>query len=432
MNDDNLQNDPEHRRRVENFRLNITDDAFGDLPDLPADDGENANQVIHSYSDPKAAEKAKNIPKATEEKAEKAHRLRNREKRRGNRFFYRMVWLIMILISAGLLSLFSITGINDMLAVGREEVNVTVEVPKNATTAQVADILNNVGAIHDETFFKLYAKLTKADGRYSNGSFQLKTNMDYEAIINKLQSSTNRVDIVKVTIPEGKNALEISDLLEKNGVCTAKEFLDVVNSSKLDSSFEIVKAISNPKGRYYKLEGYLFPDTYNFYKDEDPVQVVQKMVSNCNKKLTKEIRNRISTQKMTIDQALTLASLIQAEAASKDDMYNISSIFQNRLASGGKDDLDRLRSDPTTYYPYRNKAAVPSNIRDTYKSKYDTYTIKGLPAGPICNPGAEAIDAALNPADTSYYYFFHDPKGVPHYAKTSAQNVANQKKYGIK
>lgn len=432
MNDDNLQNDPEYRRRVENFRLNITDDALGDLPDLPADDGENANQVIHSYSDPKAAEKAKNIPQAAEEKAEKAHRLRNHEKRRGNRFFYRMVWLIMVLILAGLLSLFSITGINDMLAVGREEVNVTVEIPKNATSAQVADILNNVGAIHDETFFKLYAKLTKADGRYSNGSFQLKTNMDYEAIINKLQSSTNRVDVVKVTIPEGKNALEISDLLEKNGICTAKEFLDVVNSSKLDSSFEIVKAISNPKDRYYKLEGYLFPDTYNFYKDEDPLQVVQKMVGNCNKKLTKEIRNRISTQKMTIDQALTLASLVQAEAASKDDMYNISSIFQNRLASGGKDDLDRLRSDPTTFYPYRNKAAVPSDVRDTYKSKYDTYTIKGLPAGPICNPGAEAIDAALNPASTSYYYFFHDPKGVPHYAKTNAQNVTNQKKYGIK
>lgn len=430
MNDDNLQNDPSRREKVENFHLHISDDALAGAPDLPAE--EETAQALHSYSDPRAAEQAKNAPGAADSRSEKIHRLRNREKRRGNRFFYRMVWLIMVLILAGLLSLFAITGINDMLAVGREEVNVTVEIPKDATSAQVADILDKAGAIHDETFFKLYAKLTKADGHYTKGSFQLKTNMDYEALITKLQSSANRVDIVKVTIPEGRNALEISVLLEKNGVCTAKEFLDVVNSSKVDGDFEIVKAISNPKDRYYKLEGYLFPDTYNFYKDEDPLQVVEKMVANCNKKLTKEIRNKITTEKMTIDQVLTMASMIQAEAANKQDMYNISSVFHNRLASGGKGDLLRLRSDPTTYYPYRNKAAVPSDIRDTYKSKYDTYTIKGLPAGPICNPGADAIDAALNPADTDYYYFCHDSKGKAYYAETNAQHEANLKKAGLK
>ena len=99
--------------------------------------------------------------------------------------------------------------------------------------------------------------------------------------------------------------------------------------------------------------------------------------------------------------------MIQAEAADKEDMYKVSSVFHNRLNSSGTGDLLRLRSDPTTYYPYRTKASVPSDIRETYKSKYDTYTIKGLPAGPICNPGAEAIDAALNPASTKYYYFCH-------------------------
>jgi UPF0755 protein len=135
---------------------------------------------------------------------------------------------------------------------------------------------------------------------------------------------------------------------------------------------------------------------------------------------------------MTLDQLLTLASMIQAEAADKDDMAKVSSVFHNRLNSGGKDDLLRLRSDPTTYYPYRQKSLVPAELRDTYKSRYDTYTIEGLPPGPICNPGMDAIDAALNPADTDYYYFCHDAKGKAYYAKTNTQHQANLKKAGLR
>lgn len=439
MNDDNLQNDASHRRKVENFRLNISDDEFDDesgtelYSDLPRPDAQNeSDTAIHSYSDPRAAQKEKQSMEEAEARAEKAHRWRNKEKGRKNKNFFRVVWLIMVLIISALLSQFAITGINDMLAVGREKVTITVEIPKNATTAQVAGILSDAGVIHDVNFFKLYSKLTKADGHYNNGSYKIDTNMDYEAIINNLQSNLNRVDTIKITFPEGINALEMANLFEKNGVCSAKEILAIVNSDQLDQNFEIIKAITNTKDRYYKLEGYLFPDTYEFYKDEDPKLAIQKLVNNCNKKLTKDIRSKAAAQNMTIDQMMTLASMIQAEAANKEDMYLVSSVFHNRLASNGAGDLLRLRSDPTTYYPYRTKAAVPSNIRATYKSKYDTYTIKGLPAGPICNPGSDAINAALNPADTNYYYFCHDAKGKAYYAKTNAQHEANLKKAGLK
>ncbi len=135
---------------------------------------------------------------------------------------------------------------------------------------------------------------------------------------------------------------------------------------------------------------------------------------------------------MTLDQVMTLASMIQAEAANKEDMYMVSSVFYNRLNSGGKGDLLRLRSDPTTYYPYRTKAAVPSDIVGTFKSRYDTYTIQGLPAGPICSPGLEAIDAALHPASTKYYYFAHDKDGKAYYAETNAQHERNLVKAGLK
>lgn len=440
MNDDNLHNDINHRRKVENFHLNISDEEYHNIPDTevysePNDpgwqDGEN-DKVIHSYSDPRAAQKAKLSQKEAEARAEKAHQWRNKEKGRKNKFFFRAVWLIMVLLISALLSQFAITGINDMLAVGREKVTITVEIPKNATTDQVASVLSTNGIIHDVDFFKLYSWLTKADGHFNNGTYKIDTNMDYEAIISNLQSSVNRVDTVKITFPEGINTLEIANLFEKNGVCSAKDVLAVVNSNKFDDTFQMIKAISNTKDRYYKLEGYLFPDTYDFYKDEDPEQAIKKLVSNANKKLTADIRNKASAQKMSVDQLMTLASMIQAEAANKDDMYQISSVFHNRLASKGEGDLLRLRSDPTTYYPYRTKAAVPSNIRNTYKSKYDTYTIEGLPAGPICNPGTDAIDAALNPASTNYYYFCHDKNGKAYYAKTNAQHEANLKKAGLK
>ncbi len=439
MNDD-LQNDLNHRKKVERFRLNIPEEELDDsinhdlYSDMQNPEGEangDFGDVIHSYSDPKEAQKARNSQREAEIRAEKAHKWRSKEKGKKNRLLFRVMWIIMVVFLSTLLSQLFISGFDDMLAQGREKVSVTVEIPKNPTTEQVAGILRDAGIIREVDFFKLYSKLTKADGNYSNGSYKIDTNMDYEAIINSLQSSANRVDTVKITFPEGINVLEMANLFEKNGVCSAKDALALMNSNQLDNSFEIIKAIPNSADRYYKLEGYLFPDTYDFYKDEDPKKAVQKLVNNCNKKLTADIRNKASARKMTLDQVMVLASMIQAEAANKDDMYIVSSVFHNRLAST-KGDLNRLRSDPTTYYPYRTKAAIPSNLRETYKSKYDTYTIKGLPAGPICNPGAEAIDAALNPADTGYYYFCHDKNGKAYYAKTNAAHEANLVKAGLK
>lgn len=426
MQNDDPHNELRRRRKVENFRLNIAGDETAVHPE---EENGDSGRAIHSYSDPHAAQRAQ---QEAAERAEQAHRWRNKEKGRKNRRFFRVVWLVMVLTVSALLGQSLINGVNDMLAVGREKVSLTVEIPKNATGDQVARILDSAGVIHDENFFKLYSKLTRADGHYGNGSYQIDTSMDYQALINAFQSNLNRVDTVKLTFPEGVNTLEISAQLEKSGICTAKDFLAAVGSNQFDSKFEIVKAIDNPKNRYYKLEGYLFPDTYEFYKDEDPAAVVQKFLNNCNKKLSGEIRSSADAQKLSIDRLLTLASLIQAEAANKDDMALVSSVFHNRLASSGKGDLLRLRSDPTTYYPYRSKAAVPSNIRDTYKSRYDTYTIEGLPPGPICNPGKEAIAAALNPADTGYYYFCHDKNGKAYYAKTNAQHEANLKKAGLK
>jgi UPF0755 protein len=133
------------------------------------------------------------------------------------------------------------------------------------------------------------------------------------------------------------------------------------------------------------------------------------------KKLSKE-------SKYSLQQILTMASIIQAEAANKSDMYKISSILHNRLEANINVGVRKLSLDSTKYYPYRSKKAVPKALRKTFKSKYDTYNILGLPPGPICNPGMEAIMAAIYPDDTDYLYFCHAKDGTPYYASTLSEH----------
>lgn len=443
MLDDKPQNNrgEQNRKKAESFHLHISEDDLNGTSgsELYSDNqGEsfdnetnNTAPAIQSYSSPQVKTAGQiEAEKQMIKQAKKAQKYRNKEKGKHNRRVFRWIWIFMIvLISIGL-GQYLLTGVNDMLAVGRSKVTVSVEIPKNPTTQQVAKILYDDGIINKADFFAFYSKLTKSDGKYSNGTYKIDTDMDYEAIINNLQASDNRVDTVTVTLPEGMNMLEIGALLEKKGVCTSKELIAATQSAKLDN-YDLIKSIKNTSARYYKVEGYLFPDTYDFYKSENPQDVLGKMINNCDQKLTKAIRDEATANNMSIDQVLTLASLIQAESADEADMYKVSSVLHNRLKNGAAHNIFYLQCDSTMYYPYRQKSLVPSNLGSGFQSKYSTYTVKGLPAGPICNPSITAIDAALNPKDTNYYYFCHDKDKKAYYAETAARHKLNLKEAGL-
>lgn len=443
MLDDKSKNQPGGKpgKKAESFQLHISEDdlnGIGNEELYSEDTGESSydsEPTLQSYSvHPQAGqdgtEKLTPEQKDAEKQAKKDHKYRNKKKGGRNRRLFRIIWIVMIVVLGIGISQFIITGVNDMLAVGRSKVTVSVEVPKNPTTDQVADVLYSSGVISNPNFFKLYSKITKADGGYTIGTYKIDTDMDYEEIINNLQIPQNRVDTVKVTVPEGLNIVEIGALLEKNGVCTSKEFLDAANSPDLND-YSLIKSITNASDRYYKTEGYLFPDTYEFYKQDDPKSVLGKMIYNGSKKLTKTIRDEATAKKMSVDQLLTLASIIQAESADEDDMYSVSSVLQNRLKDGPKHNIFNLQCDSTKYYPYRQKSLVPSSQGANYVSKYDTYTIKGLPAGPICNPGETAIDAALHPKETNFYYFCHNKDKKAFYATTDSEHKRNLKAAGL-
>lgn len=403
-------------------------------------------EEINSFSDQSTRKKIERDSKKALKQQQKDDKRIEKAKAKGNKRFYRLVWLSLVILLGIVLGSFLVIGVNDMLAINRsdEPVMVTVKVPANPDVDTVAEILDSKGVINEPFFFKLYAQMTNSTDYFRQGDFQIKTGKDYEAIINSLQSNSNRTDIVTVQITEGMSVLEIAQKLYDEGITSdIDEFLKLCNSDEFDEDFEFLKNITNKGDRYYKLEGYLFPDTYDFYKNEDPDMTISRFLNNFEDKVfyTKKkasgysknvtIETQINDSDYSLDEIITIASIIQAEAANIDDMYNVSSVLHNRLEADVDLGVSKLNCDCTVYYPYRDKDAVPSDMKATFSSKYNTYEIMGLTPGAVCNPGYYAIQAALNPNYTSYYYFCHSEDGDAYYASTSYEHEYNLELAGL-
>jgi len=236
-------------------------------------------------------------------------------------------------------------------------------------------------------------------------------------------------DVVTITFPEGYTIMQIAELLEQNNVCKKTEFLERCN--KPVEGIEI----NNPNDRVFLLEGYVFPDTYEFYRNSTADEALQKFIDNFNVKFTDEMKKRAEELNYTVDEILTLASIIQKECDEEPaECANVSSVFHNRLNNS----RDAYLGSDVTYFYLKNMAdylgGADSEKFDALLMNYYTYTNyrKGLPVGAICNPGIKAISAALYPADTDYLYFLTDKTCKNfYYAETFEEHQANGKKAGI-
>ncbi len=433
-NNERRKFDEQRRRKAENFHLNISDDAIGE-------ESENVQpEEINSYS-------GQDVKAQIARESQKSLKKRNREQKRElkkrnkhNRRIFRIMWLVSVLLIGTMVATYIVTGMNDLLAINRTDDSVvSVTIPANPTLDSVTEQLVKSGVINEGRYFKMFAKMTKSSDEFVQGTYKLRKNMDYQAILTNLAGKASRTDTVEVTIIEGMSVIEIADKLVEDGALADKQkFLDLCASDKFDNDFDFIKSISNPGDRYYKLEGYLYPDKYEFYQNDDPVSIIYKFLNNFENKLYEKqafdgYEKLYSVHKMidktetsfNLDQILTMASIIQAEAANKEDMYIISSVLHNRLTADDSMGVANLSLDSTKYYPYRTEKDLPATAGKNFKSKYDTYSLRGLPPGPICNPGNEAIKAALLPYDTSYYYFCHDKNGQAYYASTIYEHEAN-------
>lgn len=413
----------QNRKGTGEFKLNIDErDLASGSFDPPRQEAVRRSPYGDSYSRAYSSEE--------ERKAEKkAHKKRNKLKARKNKRVFAVVWLCMVLLLSFTLASYLIGGSNDFFAVGRNEGTTEVVVPEEVTPEVLAGILYSKGAIKEPEFFSLYSKVTVDDWSYFEpGVYQIGTNLDYEDILNTLQGGNETREVVTVTFPEGITALQAAKLLEDNEVCSQEEFLTALNGDF--TNYEEVAAIGDVSGRYYKLEGYLFPDTYDFWKGEEIESVVGKMLNNFHEKMSDSTLAKIQQSGYTMDQIIIMASIIQSEAASESDMYDVSAVIHNRLDFGAENDIFFLECDSTTYYPYKNAAEIPEEGALPY-GNYNTYStgVTGLPAGAICNPGIAAIQAALNPSDedgaSSWLYFCHAADGTAYYASTSWEHEEN-------
>ena len=273
------------------------------------------------------------------------------------------------------------------------------------------------------------ASSSKSEGsipQASQGKSTQDSSMPAVQPLSSSQPSSSQPLTAVITIPEGYTLARIGMMLEDKKICTAADFIAASQNGDF-SEFSLIAAQQQNPNRCFKLEGYLYPDTYEIYTSETPDAIIRRMLANTEKKLDADIRDKIQSSGYTIDEIITLASIIEKEAYGHSEMPNISSVLNNRLNISMK-----LQCDVTINYV--EGAIKPFITGDTnrYNSYYNTYKCSALPAGAICNPSLDAIKAALSPADTKYFYFAADANKKYYYAETWDEHIDNLQKAGIK
>ena len=331
-------------------------------------------------------------------------------------------YVLLIVGLSMIISTFGITVANDVLALIKESGEITVELKEKTSPAEVAALLVEKEAIDYPWAFELFSMLKKVE-TFPAGTFTIDTSMDYNQMISALQKTATSLAVVRVTIPEGYNLKDICALLVEKNVVKEEAFWEVVNT--YDFAHDMLKDVPMVENR---LEGYLFPDTYDFYANsskiddvDHAIDVVNKMLNNFVKKYTKPMRNLTEAQGMTIADVVKVASLIEKEAQKDNERTVIGGVIYNRLKS---DNYPFLQIDASILYAVGHKEQLTAEDLQI-DSPYNLHTNSGLPPTAICNPGIECLMAAIQPDEHKYYYYVAKPDGSHIFSKNlEAHNKA--------
>ena len=335
-----------------------------------------------------------------------------------------IIWLVLVVAIGASLGRMLWMCAADVLAFGRPDQTVYVTITKNDTLDSVAEKLHRAGLINYPGLFKLYGKLSNIMDDLSIGTYELNTMYDYHALSTSMSEKPAMRVTVDVTIPEGYTCAQIFALLEQKEVCTVAELEEYASTSKFADYWFLE---GTERGSKYCLEGFLFPDTYEFYVDSDPKEVYIKLLAAFDYRFTAPMKEKlaklnetlnakmkkngldqsyIDSHQITIREVIIIASLIEKETSGiEDDRYNISSVIYNRLTNPGK--FPYLNIDAALIYVTGDNVLTDEDL--AFDSPYNTYLYQGLIPGPISNPGRASLDAALDPTNTSYYYYVLNP-----------------------
>lgn len=350
------------------------------------------------------------------------------------------LFFIIVIIVSVVVSIYAILCMNDIFAITKTKSNVTVSYSQQLESSNDAiNLLSEKGLIKCKNFCKLFVKLrdgfiksNRLGGPYEAGVYYLNGKMGLEGMLLTLQGDTASSETVTLAFPEGLTVPEIVNKLSDNDVCDKAALLSVIQSTEF--SYSLVADLKASDSIPYRLEGFMFPDTYEFFIGESASSVVTKFLENGESKFTEDFKQRCNELGYTPYEIITIASIIQKEAANDEQMKTISAVLHNRLKD--KANFPTLGCQSTADYITNkvspNLSSTSSHTADYYMAYYNTNnssTVVGLPAGPICNPGTAAINAALYPENSDVKFFFHDTKGVMYTAKTYAEFKSKVQKY---
>lgn len=339
-----------------------------------------------------------------------------------------IMYFVFIVCCSIILAVFAWMAATDALALNKDSVSAVISLPSSIFTTKTVDVededgnvtgtkdvlsadityvsseLKSAGIIEYKWLFETFCKLSKADIKIDPGTYELKSTLDYRAIIKNMQAGAGAAVTVDVMIPEGFSMYDIFTLLEEEGVSSFDELMEAA----ADYSFNYSFIDEGMAGDASRLEGYLFPDTYQFYVGMQASSAINKLLNNFNNKWNADLQKQAADMGRSMKDIITIASLIEKEAAvdaetGLDERSEVASVIYNRLAS----DMS-LGLESSVLYLYPDHKGAPTAEMLAVDSPYNTNINVGLPPTPICNPSLASIRAALNPADTNYYFFYYD------------------------
>ena len=401
---------------------------------------------------------AEDVKKTKQPKAAKENNNKKRPKRADGyglwgipHIFSTVIWIALILaIGISLGRVFWVC-CADMMAFGKTPQTVSITITNQDTADSIAKMLSDAGLIKYPKLFKFFISITGKDDDIGVGTFTISSQFDYNAMVNAMHSNISRREVVDIMFPEGYNCAQIFKLLEENEVCTTAQLEEYAANGEL-SEYWFLEGIE--RGSKYCLEGYMAPDTYSFYKGDSPRRVIEKFLDEFDSRFTDKMKedfqamqatyasrlkangfsvDYVQQNTLTIHQVVTLASIVQKEAASTDEGFKIAAVFYARLCDPK---IMSLGADATVHYAVGDyffdiKELTKEHLN--FDSPYNTRFSQGIPPGPICNMGVQSLYAALEP-DEEYYkyrYFVYDTKNKVHiFSKTEAEHEQNKKVLG--
>jgi len=286
---------------------------------------------------------------------------------------------------------------------------------------KISGELAKAGLINNAYVFELYVWVKGLSSKLLPGDYKIPQNLNIPQLAAMLSHGVGTDREINLTFIEGWNDKEVANYLAGKGITTQVNFFAVIQK-KADWWNQYDFLADKPSD--LDLEGYLFPDTYRVYRDATVEDIVQKMLDNFGKKLTPDLRAEIKRQGRTIHEVLTLASIVEKEVSVYSDRQMVADIFYKRIKAG-----IGLQSDATVNYATGLSTTRPTGKDLSVDSLYNTYKYKGLPPGPICNPGLEAIKAVIYPTGNLYLYFLTTADSSVIYSRTYAEHVAAKRKY---